>query len=87
MIRFLMISILCVVAAIGATFWRYQSLHPCDWLQKDMVEASGQPDFWVEIRIKARFLLDGITEPSLENCLNGWWTYRIEEIEKLEVVE
>lgn len=87
MTRFLMILILCAAGAIAATYWRYDSLHPCDWLQQDMVRASGQPEFWVSIRIQARFLLEGITEPTAEQCLDGWWNFRLEELEKLEVPE
>ena len=87
MIRFFTVLVLCAAGAVGATFWRYDSLHPCDWLQKDMVEASGEPELWVEIRIKALFLLDGITEPTVKDCLNGWWNYRLEQLENLEVQE
>jgi hypothetical protein len=52
-----------------------------------MVDASDMPEIWVETRIHARFFLDGVSEPGVVDCLDGWWTFRIEEIEKLETAE
>jgi len=74
-------------AGVAATFARYGSLHPCDWLLHDMVDASDMPEIWVETRIRARFFLDGVSEPGVVDCLDGWWTFRIEEIDKLDAVE
>lgn len=45
-----------------------------------MTTTSGMPELWVETRIKARFLLDGITEPTATECLRGWWSFRAEEL-------
>ena len=71
------------LAASIATYVRYQSLHPCDWLEKDMIAASDMPEIWVVARLRARFLMEGITDPSALECLEGWWSFRIEELEKL----
>ncbi len=73
-----------IAACVIATYVRYGSLHPCDWLQKDMMAESDMPEIWVETRIRMRFFLDGITEPTARDCLEGWWTFRVEEIEALE---
>ena len=45
-----------------------------------MVAGSEMPEIWVETRIRARFLLDGITSPTAEECLRGWWSFRAEEL-------
>ena len=81
--RFLLLVMGLMVAAVVATFFRYQSLHPCDWLEKDMIAVSDMPDIWVVARLRARFLMEGITDPSALECLEGWWSFRIEELEKL----
>lgn len=85
--RMLVLVIVVIAAGVVATFTRYGSLHPCDWLLHDMTAASDMPEIWVETRIRARFFLDGVTEPGALDCLEGWWTFRIEEIEKLEATE
>ena len=81
--RFLLLVMGLMVAAVVATFFRYQSLHPCDWLEKDMIAASDMPEIWVVARLRARFFMEGITDPSALECLEGWWSFRIEELEKL----
>lgn len=81
--RFLLLVLGLMVAAVVATFFRYQSLHPCDWLEKDMIAASDMPEIWVVARLRARFLMEGITDPSARECLEGWWSFRIEELENL----
>ena len=81
--RILLLILALVAAAVVATFVRYQSLHPCDWLESDMIAASEMPDIWVIARLRARFLVEGITEPAALDCLEGWWSFRIEELEKL----
>ena len=81
------IILICILAAGAGTYVRYQSLDPCVWLKKDMVKASEMPEIWVETRIAARFLLDGITEPTATECLRGWWSYRAEELAENGKVE
>jgi hypothetical protein len=91
--RVLVLVFVVIAAGVVATYARYDSLHPCDWLLRDMTAASdlpGPPEVvepLVEGWIRGRFLLDGITEPGFRDCLDGWWTFRIEEIEKLDKVE
>ncbi|HMB77849.1 MAG TPA: hypothetical protein VKN76_15735 [Kiloniellaceae bacterium] len=74
------IVLVALLAAGVGTYARYQSLDPCVWLKKDMMKTSGMPAIWVETHIKARFLLDGITEPTATECLRGWWSFRAEEL-------
>ena len=81
--RVLLLIVILIGAAALATFARYQSLHPCDWLERDMIAASEMPEIWVIARLRARFLMEGITEPGMLDCLDGWWSFRIEELERL----
>ena len=67
---------LLVVAAMAATYWRYQSLDPCDWMLRDLVEESGWPEIAVETRIRGEFLLEGVTDPDPGQCLIKWWALR-----------
>ena len=76
MIRFAVIVAGLLVAAAVATYARYESLDPCDWLQRDLMVESGLPQVAVELRISAAFLLDGITEPGPDDCLVKWWEWR-----------
>ena len=87
MIRVAVIVLVLAAGATLATYMRYDSLHPCDWLHRDMVLASGHPEVWVQIRIRALFFLEGIDEPDAADCLRGWWDFRVEELEKLEDAE
>ncbi len=63
-------------AAAAATYVQYQSFDPCDWLIRDMAEHSSLPHVVVEARMRADFLLDGVTEPNAEDCLVKWWKLR-----------
>jgi hypothetical protein len=91
--RVFVLVFVVIAAGIVATYARYGSLHPCDWLHKDMLAASdlpGPPEVvepLVEGWITTRFLLDGITEPTALDCLEGWWSFRIDEIENIETTE
>ena len=67
-----------LIAAVVATYARYQSLDPCDWMMRDLTESSSLPDIVVEARVRSAFLLDGITEPMSTDCLTGWWQLRSE---------
>ena len=74
--RYALIAIVLAVAASAATYARYESLDPCDWMARDMAQKSGLPLFIIEARIRADFLLDGITDPSAYECLSQWWKVR-----------
>ena len=76
--RYLGLALALIVAAVAATFWRYGSLNPCDWLERDTAQASGLPYLVAQARIRAEFLLDGITEPDGGQCLTAWWDLRAE---------
>jgi hypothetical protein len=67
-----------LIAAVVATYVRYQSLDPCDWMMRDLAKSSNLPDIVVEARVRSAFLLDGITEPTAADCLTGWWRLRSE---------
>lgn len=84
MVRFaVIVAGLLVVAAI-ATYARYESLDPCDWMEHDLAAESSLPQVAVELQISAAFLLDGITEPTPGDCLVKWWEWRREGLPKQE---
>ncbi len=76
--RYALLVIGLAVAATIATYVRYDSLDPCVWMERDMVRQSGLPQLVVRARIRAEFLLEGITEPSARDCLPRWWEVRAE---------
>lgn len=65
-------------AAAVATYARYESLHPCAWLEQDMARALGLPLLMAQARIRASFLFRGIAEPSDYDCLTDWWRLKAE---------
>ena len=70
----ILVLVLALVGAAGiATVVRYGSVHPCVWLDQDTASETGLPDLLAQARVRAAFLLDGITEPSAANCLTAWW--------------
>ena len=70
------LALALIVAAVAATFWRYGSLDPCSWLERDTVQTTGLPQLVAQARIRAEFLLDGVTEPGSGQCLTAWWDLR-----------
>ncbi len=76
--RYLGIVVVLGLAAVIATFVRYESLDPCEWLEQDMTRALGMPPIVAQARIRAGFLLRGIIEPTSRECLNDWWRLKAE---------
>ena len=76
--RYLGVVLLLLAVAVGATLFRYGSLHPCDWLERDMVRALELPPIMVQARIRASFMFRGITEPDAYDCLTDWWRLKAE---------
>ncbi len=76
--RTLLVIAILFVAASAATFARYESFSPCDWMARDLEAKTGWPSLAVEARIKAYFLLDGIVDPDPVDCLFAWWGVRRE---------
>ena len=76
--KWLVILALLAGAAAGATYTRYQSFSPCDWMARDLEATTGLPSLVVQARIKALFLLDGVTDPDPVDCLLAWWDVRQE---------
>jgi hypothetical protein len=74
--RYALLVIGLAVAATVATYARYESLDPCDWMEQDLARQSGLPLIVVRARIRAEFLLEGITEPTAADCLSRWWEIR-----------
>ena len=64
------------VAVIVATLVRYQSLDPCDWLARDIADNLSLTPAMAEAKVRAGFLLEGTVQPSLDDCLLEWWSFR-----------
>lgn len=77
--KYLGLALALTAAAAGATLWRYGSLDPCAWLERDTARSTGLPDMIAQARIRAQFLLDGIVEPDAGQCLTAWWDLRAED--------
>ena len=68
-----------VLLAAGATFARYGNFDPCDWTAQDQAEFTSIPKMvWIG-RLKAEFLVDGITQPAFSDCVLAWWQSRAED--------
>ncbi len=82
--RYLGIAAALVVAAAIATFARYESFDPCDWLEHDMARSIGMPPVVAQARIRATFVLRGIVEPDTYDCLDAWWRLKAEGLPEEE---
>lgn len=78
--KYLVVVIALAVVAAGATFIRYESFSPCDWIETDLVAETNLPLIVVQSRVSAYFLLDGIVTPDFGECLLGWWEFRLDGI-------
>ena len=76
--RYALLIVALTVAASIATFVRYQSLHPCDWMEQDLANQWDVPRLIARTKIRAEFLLDGVAEPGVYQCLVSWWELRAE---------
>ena len=74
--KYLVVGCALLLAATVATYARYASLDPCDWMEQDMAETSGLPLLLVQARIRGAFLLDGTLDPGPTDCLLKWWDFR-----------
>ena len=76
--RYLVFVVVLGLAGVIATFARYESLDPCEWLEQDMARALGMPLIVAQARIHAGFLFRGIVEPTSVECLEDWWQLKAE---------
>ena len=76
--KYLGIGVVLAVAAVIATFARYESIDPCEWLEQDMTRALGMPRVVAQARIRAGFMFRGIVEPTSGECLKEWWRLKSE---------
>ncbi len=80
--RYMGIVVVLGLAAAIATFARYESFDPCDWLEHDMTRSLGMPKVVAQARIRAGFMLRGIVEPTSRECLGDWWQLKAEGLPK-----
>jgi hypothetical protein len=71
-------SALAIVAfaATAATYVRYQSFDACEWIAMDMAKRTSLPVMVWRGRVRAEFLLRGITDPDAADCVLAWWQER-----------
>jgi len=62
----------------AATYHRYESFNPCDWMEQDLTSQTGLPALVVQGQIKAKFFLQGIVTPTRFECLKMWWKLKAE---------
>jgi hypothetical protein len=79
--RILTVLVVLLIAACAATYARYGSLSPCDWMERDLAQQSDLPLVALQARIRAEFLLDGVTDPGPQECLFKWWKLRQDGLE------
>jgi hypothetical protein len=72
----LIFFVIGILTASGATYYRYQSFHPCDWMEQEVSEKKGLPRLIVKGQIRAQFLLNGISDPNHLQCVLAWWDFR-----------
>jgi hypothetical protein len=82
--KYLGIVVALGLAAVIATFARYESFDPCEWLEHDMTRALGMPRVVAQARIRAGFMFRGIVEPSSRECLDDWWRLKAEGLPEAE---
>ena len=75
--------VVVVLAATVATYFRYHSFDPCNWMAQDMAHHSGMPIVMMETRVKANFLMQGITRPGPSECVWAWWKERADEAKNM----
>jgi len=77
--KFAVILIGIVIFASSATFGRYGNFNPCDWTAQDHAGSSAIPKIVWAGRLKAKFLAEGITQPSYSDCMLAWWESRADD--------
>lgn len=74
--NFILIVVGIAIAGTIATYARYKSLNPCDWMEQDLAQRSNMPLIILQGQIRANFLLKGITTPGPYECVLEWWRLR-----------
>lgn len=75
---FSLASIAVVLIASIATYVRYENFDPCDWMAQDLASQSGLPRLVVNARIQSQFLIRGIVDPDIGQCIVAWWDFRVD---------
>ena len=71
---------LAMIAATVATYARYQSFSPCDWMEQEYAQETGLPRVLARGRVQGELLLRGVRSPDPVDCLMAWWQFRIEDL-------
>lgn len=76
--RFSLASIAVILLASIATYVRYESFDPCIWMEQDLASQSGLPRLVVDAQIQSQFLIKGIVDPDIGQCVVAWWNFRLD---------
>ena len=79
MIKSAVVLIGLAIFAFGATFGHYGNFDPCDWTAQDQAEFTSIPKIVWTGRLKAKFLIEGIVQPSYSDCMLAWWEIRADD--------
>ena len=75
-------TVIVLLAAAVATYFRYGNYDPCDWMEQDLAAESNLPRLAIKAKIKGEFLMRGVTDPDVGECLTSWWKFRAEGLPK-----
>jgi hypothetical protein len=67
------------IFASGATYGRYGNFDPCDWTAQDQAESTSIPKIVWAGRLKAKFLVKGVGQPTFSDCMLAWWGSRADD--------
>lgn len=76
----LVVVIGIAMAATAATYIRYHTFDPCEWIARDMADRTSVPLVVWQSRVRADFLLQGVAEPSPSQCVLAWWKERADGV-------
>jgi len=85
-VKSFIIILIISLGAILATWAKYQSLDPCEWLHRDISQKINLPILMIKAQVKAGFLLHGIASPSAGQCIYAWWKYRFENAQDIKTL-
>ena len=73
------VTVIAFFAATAATYVRYESFDACEWIALDMADRTSLPLAVWRGRVRGEFLLRGITDPDMADCVLAWWEERADE--------
>ena len=79
MTKYIILVIGLAIFGSGATYGRYGNFDPCDWTAQDQADSTFIPKIVWTGRLKAKFLANGIAQPTFSDCMFAWWESRADD--------